>query len=67
MALIACRECGKPASSKATKCPHCGIENPDKGTARTQGCAQGCGTVAMLPWIIAAVALFLAYLAEYIG
>ena len=25
MALIACKECGKEISSKASKCPNCGV------------------------------------------
>ena len=28
MALKPCRECGKPISTEATTCPHCGVASP---------------------------------------
>lgn len=31
MAMIKCRECGKEVSSKAAKCPHCGVSTPAVG------------------------------------
>ena len=61
--MTACRECGKPISTQAMKCTHCGIESPGKGG----GCAQACGTIFMAPWIIAAIALVLAFIGGFLG
>ena len=36
MAMIKCRECGAEVSSEAKKCPHCGVDTPDKNKERWQ-------------------------------
>lgn len=42
MALIKCKECGKPVSAKAEKCPHCGVV----GKRKTSGCAMFVAVIA---------------------
>lgn len=54
MAMTKCRECGYEISSRATKCPSCGIDNPTK----VGGCAQSVLALLMLPFIIAIIAIF---------
>ncbi|WP_427501352.1 zinc ribbon domain-containing protein [Methylomonas sp. MED-D] len=49
--LIKCKECGKEISSKAEKCPHCGVK-------RNTGCL---GTLLL---ILAALVAFTAYLSS---
>lgn len=60
MAMRSCPECGKKISSKATKCPHCGISREEiqkideKEYRQFKSCFSNCGC------IIFAILLFLA-------
>jgi hypothetical protein len=47
MALIKCKECGNEVSSKAEKCPHCGVTVKEK----TSGCA----------WLFLILIIFMLY------
>lgn len=49
MALIRCRECGKPVSTEAISCPHCGARR------RTKKKRGGCGLLVLLFLVIAIV------------
>lgn len=49
MAMTTCRECGKELSSKASKCPHCGVRH--RRSFGTVLFAVGLSVVALL-WII---------------
>lgn len=47
MAVRPCKECGKPVSSKAKSCPHCGAEQP-KPTSRVSILIAGLTLFAIL-------------------
>lgn len=51
MALKDCKECKKPVSEWAAKCPHCGVKNPTVGAKET---AIG---VAVLVAIVAGISM----------
>ena len=43
MTMISCKECGKPISSNAKSCPHCGIKNKP---------LIGCGTLSVIGFLV---------------
>lgn len=45
MAMVPCKECGKPISDKAAACPHCG-----KAPKRTSGCAWAAAILIGVPF-----------------
>lgn len=49
MAMTACRECGKPVSTQAKNCPHCGTSAPSK--------KKGKGGIGKLLLIVFAIGL----------
>jgi endogenous inhibitor of DNA gyrase (YacG/DUF329 family) len=57
MALRACKECGKPVSSKGRHCPHCGAPTPQ--TEATQIAGGLCGIGCVL-WLLVPVLILLA-------
>jgi hypothetical protein len=50
MALKKCKECGKEVSTKAEKCPHCGVRNPT--TSTMEGCLGNFLSLVILGVII---------------
>lgn len=50
MGMTSCRECGKPVSSKAKACPHCGVVRPRRTSLLTWVVTifVGVGVVAIL-------------------
>ena len=45
MAMIQCRECERPVSSKAKACPLCGIEKPDQAQINRENRGRAFGVV----------------------
>jgi hypothetical protein len=54
VALAKCKECGKEVSTAASKCPHCGVPAPTRGTSKT---AAMIATAIIAVLIIAVMAL----------
>jgi hypothetical protein len=53
MAIIACKECAKEVSDKATSCPHCGVSiagTPRRSTHRARRWVYGGLIVVLLAW-----------------
>ena len=53
MAIIACKECAKEVSDKATSCPHCGVSiagAPRRSTRRVRRWVYGAFIVVLLAW-----------------
>jgi hypothetical protein len=53
MAIIACKECAKEVSDKATSCPHCGVSiagAPPRSTRRARRWVYGALIVVLLAW-----------------
>lgn len=62
MSIHACRECGGPASSEASSCPHCGAPRPalaiqshGRAPAVVMAPASGTSASAMPLWVRGAV------------
>ncbi len=55
MALIACKECGSQVSSKANKCPQCGVDVP-----------KGVSVGTVLKWGFVALAGYAVYSCTYV-
>lgn len=57
MAVVNCRECGKPVSTEAAACPHCGA--PQKAAAVSAPAAKPKKKLGLLGWIgVVLVTLF---------
>ncbi|MEQ5834209.1 hypothetical protein [Marinobacter sp. NFXS9] len=52
MALTKCKECKKEVSTKAEKCPHCGVKNPGMSAKDTLVGAVGLFVIVVIGWAI---------------
>ncbi len=58
MGMISCRECNSEVSSKAEKCPNCGIKHPSKGKYIYEKIDNILGTIVVVVIIFAAIGYF---------